>query len=109
SEAAEAWPVPWPHIHAQHVLPLQHFTPPRAVILAADVTWRPERASQRTKRRRHFVNSALLVLIARLRAVGSLQLERPIVASMDLEQLMVEKPVSLETEMIPGIVSKTAV
>ena len=29
--------------------------------------------------------------------------------SMDLEQLMVEKPVSHETEMIPGIVSKPAV
>src|SRR5205823_11528909 len=42
-------------------------------------------------------------------AVASLQLERPIVASMDFEQLLVEKPVSHKTEMIPGIVSKTAV
>jgi hypothetical protein len=48
-----------------------------------------------------------LVLIAR--SVASLQLEQPIVASMDLEQLMVEKPVSHEMEMIPEIVSKTAV
>src|SRR5437868_4159428 len=103
-EAAEA--LPWPHIQLQHTLPPQHSIPPRGIILAADVTWRPERASQRTKRRRHFVNSAWLVLIARLRAVGSLQQERPIVASMDLEQLMVEKPVSHGTDMIPGIVSK---
>jgi siroheme synthase len=57
--------------------------------------------------RRHFGNSASLVLIARL--VARLQLERPIVASIDLEQLMVEKPVSHEMEVIPGIVSKTAV
>src|SRR4029077_19777503 len=32
----------------------------------------------------------------------------PIVASIDLEQLMVEKPVSHEMEVIPGIVSETA-
>src|SRR5205807_6640943 len=56
--------------------------------------------------RRRFVNSAWLVLIVRL--VASLQLERPIVASKDLELLMIEKPVSHEGEMISGIVSKTA-
>src|SRR5438309_12130756 len=56
--------------------------------------------------RRRFVNSAWLVLIVRL--VASLQLERPIVASKDLELLMIEKPVLHEGEMISGIVSKTA-
>ena len=80
-----------------------------AVILAADATSRLERASHRTMRRRRFVNRALLLLIARLRAVASLQLEPPLVASMDLEQLLVEKPVSHETGMISGIVSRTAV
>jgi len=60
-------------------------------------------------RRRHFANRALFLLIARLRAVASLQLERSVVALMDLEQLLVEKPVSHETRMIPEIVSKTAV
>ena len=99
--------LPWPRIQLRHTLPLQHSSPLHAVILVADATSRPERASHRTMRRRHFVNSAWLVLIARL--VASLQLERPLVASIDLEQLLVEKPVSHETEMIPGIVSKTAV
>src|SRR5205823_1203800 len=55
------------------------------------------------------VNRALLLLKARWGAVASLQLERPIAASMDLEQLLVVKPVSHETAMIPGIVSRTAV
>jgi hypothetical protein len=58
-------------------------------------------------RRRRFANSAWLVPIARL--VASLQLEPPLVASMDLEQLMVDKPVSHEMGMIPEIVSRTAV
>jgi hypothetical protein len=39
--------------------------------LAADATSRPERASHRTMRRRHFANLALLLLIPRLRAVAS--------------------------------------
>jgi hypothetical protein len=101
--------LPWPRIQLRHTLPLQHPTPLHAVILAADTTSRPERASHRTMRRRHFANRALLLLIARWRAVVSLQLEPPLVASMDLEQLLVEKPVSHEMGMIPEIVSRTAV
>jgi hypothetical protein len=104
-EAAEA--LPWPRIQLQHTLPRQHSSPLHAVILAADATSRPERTSHRTMDRRHFGNSAWWVLIARL--VARLQLEQPIVASMDLEQLMVEKAGSYETGMISGIVSKTAV
>jgi hypothetical protein len=103
--AAQA--LPWPRIQLRHTPPLQHSTPLHAVILAADDTSPPERASHRTMRRRHFVNSAWLVPIARL--VASLQLERPLLGSMDLEELMVGKPVSHETGMILGIVSKTAV
>jgi hypothetical protein len=99
--------LPWPRIQLRHTLPLQHSTPLHAVILAADATSRLERTSHRTMDRRHFGNSASLVLIARL--VARLQLERPIVASIDLEQLMVEKPVSHEMGMIPEIVSRTAV
>src|SRR6476620_3506858 len=99
--------LPWPRIQLRHTQPLQPSSPLHAVILAADATSRLERTSHRTMDRRHFGNSASLVLIARL--VARLQLERPIVASIDLEQLLVEKPVSHETELIPGIVSKTAV
>src|SRR6478672_2887424 len=98
--------LPWPRIQRRHALPLQHPTPLHAVILAADATSRLERTSHRTMDRRHFANSASLVLIARL--VARLQLERPIVASIDLEQLLVEKPVLHEMEVIPGIVSETA-
>jgi hypothetical protein len=83
-EAAEA--LPWPRIQLRHTLPLQHYSPLHAVILAADATWRPERASHRTRRRLRFVNSVWLVLIARLRALAGSQRERPIAASMDLEQ-----------------------
>jgi hypothetical protein len=101
--------LPWPRIQFRHTLPLQHSTPLHAVILAADATSRPERASHRPMRRRHFANRALLLLIARWRAVASLQLERPLVGSIDLEQLLVEKPVSHEMGMIPEIVSRTAV
>jgi hypothetical protein len=106
-EAAQA--LPRPRIRLQHTLPLQHSTPLHAVILAADATSPPERASHRTRRRRRFANRALLLLIARWRAVASLQVEPPLVASMDLEQLLVEKPVSHEMGMIPEIVSRTAV
>ena len=64
---------------AAHPAPAHAAAPlPRAVTLVADATSRPERASHRTMGRRHFVNRALLVLIARLRAVTSLQLEWPI-------------------------------
>ena len=73
----------WPRIQLRHTLPLQHSTPLHAVILVADATSRPERASHRTMRRRRFANSAWLVPIARLVAI--LQLERPLVGSMDLE------------------------
>jgi hypothetical protein len=68
-EAAEA--LPRPRIQLWHTLPLQHSSPLHAVILVADATSRPERASHRTMRRRRFVNLALLLLIARLRAVAS--------------------------------------
>jgi hypothetical protein len=68
-EAAQA--LPWPRIQFQYTLPLQHFSPLHAVILVADATSRPESASHRTRRRRRFVNLALLLLIARLRAVAS--------------------------------------
>ena len=101
--------LPWPRIQLRHTQPLQHSSPLHAVILAADATSRLERASHRTTRRRRSVNLALLLLIARLRAAASLQLERPIDGSMDLEQLLVEKPVSHEMGMIPEIVSRTAV
>ena len=104
-EAAEA--LPWPRIQPRHTQPLQYSSPLDAVILAADATSRLERTSHRTMDRRHFGNSASLVLIARL--VARLQLEPPLVASMDLEQLLVEKPVSHEMGMIPEIVSRTAV
>jgi len=107
AEAAEA--LPWPRSRLRHTQPLQHSSPLRAVILAADTTSRLERASHRTMRPRHFGNRALLLLIARWRAVASLQLEPLLVASMDLEQLLVEKPVSHEMGMIPEIVSRTAV
>jgi siroheme synthase len=106
-EAAQA--LPWPRIQLRHTLPLRRSTPLHAVILAADATSPPERASHRTRRRRRFVNRALLLLIAHWRAVARLQLEPPLVASMNLEQLMVEKPVSHEMGMIPEIVSRTAV
>ena len=58
--------LPWPRIQLRHTLPLQHSSPLHAVILAADATSRPERTSHRTMDRRHFGNSASLVLIARL-------------------------------------------
>src|SRR5713101_9339840 len=55
----------------------QDSTPLRGVTLAADASWRPGRASHHTTTRRwHFVSSALVVLIAPLRQVVSLQLER---------------------------------
>jgi hypothetical protein len=60
-------------------------------------------------RRRHFANRALSLLIARSRAVTSLQLERLPVGSIDLEQLLVGKIVSHETGMISEIVSRTVV
>ena len=85
------------------------FNSAHAVILAADATSRLERASHRTMRRRHFVNRALLLLIARLRAVASLQLECHSTHRWIPDQLLVEKPVSHEMGMISGIVSKTAV
>jgi hypothetical protein len=106
-EAAEA--LPWPRIQLQHTLPLRHSSPRHAVILVADATSRPGRASHRTVRQRRFVNRACLLVIERLRAVASLQLEQPIDGSRDLEQLIVGKPVSHETRMIPEIVSRTAV
>jgi hypothetical protein len=71
TEVEEAAALPWPRIQLRHTLPLQHSSPLHAVILVADATSRPERASHRTMRRRRFVNLALLLLIARLRAVAS--------------------------------------
>jgi len=109
TEVAAAAALPRPRIQLRHTLPLQRSSPLHAVISAPDATLRPERASHRTIRRWHFVNRTWLLPIARLRAVASLQLEWPIDDSMDLEQLIVGKPVSHETGMIPGIVSRIAV
>jgi hypothetical protein len=106
-EVEAAAVLPWPRIQRQHALPLQDFNPLHAVILVADASWRPEHAH--TMRRRHLLNLALSLVIAGLRAVASLQLEPPIVGSMDLKPLMVGKPVSHEMGTIPEIASRTAV
>src|SRR5438552_10372013 len=93
----------------EHTLQLQHSTPLRAVTLVADASWRPGRAFHHTRRPWHFGSSGLVFLIAPLRAVTSLQLKRPTAASTRLKGSTIETAVSLETGIIPEIVSKTAV
>src|SRR5437667_7041026 len=85
-----------------HTSPVHPSGPHRGLVSAAAASWRPRRASHHTTRRWDFGSSGLvLLMIAPLRAVTSLQLKRPAVASMHLEHSTIEKTVSPETGIIP--------
>jgi hypothetical protein len=87
-----------------HTSPVHPSGPHRGLVSAAAASWRPRRASHHTTRRWHFGSSGLALLIAPLRAVTSLQLKRPTVASMHLERSTIKKAVSPEMGIIPEIV-----
>src|SRR5438132_8583614 len=91
-----------------HTSPVHPSGPHRGLVSTAAASCRQRRASHHTTHRWHFGSSGLVLLIAPLRAVTSLQLKRPTVASMHLEHSTIEKTVSPETGIIPEIVSKTA-